>query len=72
MVESDTFTYFIEQEPYIREIVDAYTTNNFKVVLELLDRQSVCDTVAYFLLKTHYPDSRATDLILYLLPTFRH
>ncbi|CAE6453797.1 unnamed protein product [Rhizoctonia solani] len=40
VVESDTFTYFIEQEPYIREIIDAYTTNNFKVVLELLDRHS--------------------------------
>ncbi|KAF8685213.1 26S proteasome subunit RPN7 [Rhizoctonia solani] len=40
VVESDTFTYFIEQEPYIREIIDAYTNNNFKVVLELLDRHS--------------------------------
>ncbi|EUC61439.1 COP9 signalosome complex subunit 1 [Rhizoctonia solani AG-3 Rhs1AP] len=40
VVESDTFTYFIEQEPYIREIIDAYTANNFKVVLELLDRHS--------------------------------
>ncbi|KAG8741805.1 hypothetical protein FRC10_002404 [Ceratobasidium sp. 414] len=38
VVESDTFTYFIEHEPYIREIIDAYTTNNFKVVLDLLDR----------------------------------
>ncbi|CEL53360.1 COP9 signalosome complex subunit 1 OS=Arabidopsis thaliana GN=CSN1 PE=1 SV=2 [Rhizoctonia solani AG-1 IB] len=40
IVESDTFTYFVEQEPYIREIIDAYTANNFKVVLELLDRHS--------------------------------
>ncbi|KAF8607407.1 PCI-domain-containing protein [Ceratobasidium sp. AG-I] len=40
VVESDTFTYFIEHEPYIREIIDAYTTNNFKVVLDLLDRHS--------------------------------
>ncbi|KAJ1301192.1 hypothetical protein OPQ81_003602 [Rhizoctonia solani] len=40
VVESDTFTYFIEQEPYVREIIDAYTANNFKVVLELLDRHS--------------------------------
>ncbi|QRV84715.1 hypothetical protein RhiJN_12731 [Ceratobasidium sp. AG-Ba] len=38
VVESDTFGYFIEHEPYIREIIDAYTTNNFKVVLDLLER----------------------------------
>ncbi|KAG6839785.1 hypothetical protein C0991_011700, partial [Blastosporella zonata] len=34
------FGVFIEQEPYIRELVQAYMISDFKTVLELLDRYS--------------------------------
>ena len=38
VVESDTFGYYLEQEPYIRELIDAYMSSKFKTVLELLER----------------------------------
>jgi len=39
-VESDAFAYYLEQEPYIREILDAYMSSKFKTVLDLLERYS--------------------------------
>ena len=42
LLENATFSLYIEQEPYIRELVQAYLNSNFKVVLELLSRYSVC------------------------------
>lgn len=41
VVENDTFSFYLEQEPYIREILDAYMASKFKDVLYLLDRYSV-------------------------------
>ncbi len=32
---------YIEQEPYIRELVESYMNNRFKNVLDILDRYSV-------------------------------
>ncbi|KAJ2921868.1 hypothetical protein H1R20_g15224, partial [Candolleomyces eurysporus] len=40
LLENATFSLYIEQEPYIRELVQAYLNSNFKVVLELLSRYS--------------------------------
>ncbi|KAG6895799.1 hypothetical protein C0992_012463 [Termitomyces sp. T32_za158] len=34
------FSVYIEQEPYIRELIEAYMGSNFKTVLELLNRYS--------------------------------
>lgn len=39
-MESETFAYYLEQEPYIREILDAYMSSKFKTVLDLLERYS--------------------------------
>ncbi|KAG9000792.1 hypothetical protein FRB94_005172 [Tulasnella sp. JGI-2019a] len=40
VVENETFSYYLEQEPYIRDILDAYMASKFKDVLFLLDRFS--------------------------------
>jgi COP9 signalosome complex subunit 1 len=40
VIESDTFGYFLEQEPYMRELIDAYMSSRFKTVLELLEKYS--------------------------------
>lgn len=41
LIQSETFTMYLEQEPYVRELVEAYLANKFKVVLDLLERYSV-------------------------------
>ncbi|KAH7107066.1 PCI-domain-containing protein [Auriculariales sp. MPI-PUGE-AT-0066] len=38
--EPPPFAYFLEQEQYVRELVDAYVASKFKTVLEILDRMS--------------------------------
>ena len=42
ILENSIFGSYIEQEPYMRELIEAYMNSNFKVVLELLSRYSVC------------------------------
>lgn len=41
VLENSVFGVYIEQEPYIRELIEAYMGSNFKSVLELLSRYSV-------------------------------
>jgi COP9 signalosome complex subunit 1 len=41
ILENSTFGVYVEQEPYVRELVEAYLSSNFKTVLELLNRYSV-------------------------------
>ncbi|THH02120.1 hypothetical protein EW145_g6799 [Phellinidium pouzarii] len=38
--QNEVFSVYLEQEPYVREIVTAYMGSKFKTVLELLDRYS--------------------------------
>jgi len=38
--EPPPFAYFLEQEQYVRELVDAYVASKFKTVLDILDRLS--------------------------------
>ncbi|TDL27911.1 hypothetical protein BD410DRAFT_894056 [Rickenella mellea] len=38
LLENETFGVYLEQEPYIRELVEAYLSSKFKTVLELLER----------------------------------
>ncbi|KAJ7201080.1 G protein pathway suppressor 1 [Mycena pura] len=40
ILENATFGVYVEQEPYVRELVEAYLGSNFKTVLELLNRYS--------------------------------
>ncbi|KAL5478528.1 hypothetical protein ACEPAI_2712 [Sanghuangporus weigelae] len=40
LLESETFAIYLEQEPYVRELVNAYIGSKFKDVLELLERYS--------------------------------
>lgn len=42
LLENAVFGLYIEQEPYVRELLEAYISNNFKTVLELLSKYSVC------------------------------
>lgn len=41
ILDNDEFGVYIEQEPYIRELVEAYMSSKFKTVLEILERNSV-------------------------------
>jgi COP9 signalosome complex subunit 1 len=41
VLDNNDFGVYIEQEPYVRELIDAYMTSKFKVVLELLEKFSV-------------------------------
>ncbi|KAF8899911.1 26S proteasome subunit RPN7-domain-containing protein [Gymnopilus junonius] len=40
ILENSIFGAYIEQEPYVRELIEAYMNSNFKTVLELLSRYS--------------------------------
>lgn len=33
---------YIEQEPYVRDLLESYMGNRFKLMLETLERYSVC------------------------------
>jgi COP9 signalosome complex subunit 1 len=41
VLENNDFGVYIEQEPYVRELLDAYMASKFKAVLALLDKYSV-------------------------------
>jgi len=40
LLESENFSYYLEQESYMREIIDAYMASKFRTVLDLLERNS--------------------------------
>jgi len=41
ILENSVFGSYIEQEPYVRELIEAYMNSNFKTVLDLLNKYSV-------------------------------
>lgn len=41
LLENDSFSAYIEYEPHVREIVEAYMASKFSTVLDLLERYSV-------------------------------
>ncbi|KAF7329678.1 PCI domain-containing protein [Mycena kentingensis (nom. inval.)] len=49
ILENATFGVYIEQEPYVRELVEAYLASNFKSVLELLSRYSARNALDMYL-----------------------
>ena len=44
LLENESFSIYIEYEPHVRELVEAYMASKFSTVLELLERYSVGDT----------------------------
>lgn len=48
LLENSVFGVYIEQEPYVRELVEAYMNSNFKSVLDLLARYSVSRTCVIY------------------------
>ncbi|KAH8112809.1 26S proteasome subunit RPN7-domain-containing protein [Phellopilus nigrolimitatus] len=40
LLQNEVFTIYLEQEPYVRELVTAYMSSKFKIVLELLEKYS--------------------------------
>lgn len=48
--ESSTFSLYTEQEPYVRELIDAYLGSNFKTVLDVLARYRVSPKLSFFIL----------------------
>jgi len=71
VVDSETFSMFIEQEPYIREILDAYISSKFRLVLDILERNSAKHALSPPLMG-HLPalmsQIRSRALVLYFQP----
>ncbi|CAG7850328.1 COP9 signalosome complex subunit 1 Short=SGN1; Short=Signalosome subunit 1; AltName: Full=G protein pathway suppressor 1; Short=GPS-1; AltName: Full=JAB1-containing signalosome subunit 1; AltName: Full=Protein MFH [Serendipita indica DSM 11827] len=40
LLESETFSYYLEQESYVRDLIEAYLASKFRNVLAILERQS--------------------------------
>ncbi|TCD63420.1 hypothetical protein EIP91_005419 [Steccherinum ochraceum] len=71
LLDNDNFGVYIEQEPYIRELIDAYMGSRFKTVLEVLERYSTRHYLDIVLAPhvTHLVNSiRELALILYFQP----
>ncbi|GBE83515.1 G protein pathway suppressor 1 [Sparassis latifolia] len=71
VLDNDNFGVYIEQEPYVRELIEAYMGNRFKAVLEILDRY----TTRHFIdihLSVHVTNLtnliRSRALVLYFQP----
>ncbi|KAH9832148.1 PCI-domain-containing protein, partial [Rhodofomes roseus] len=45
ILDNDNFGVYIEQEPYVRELLESYMGNRFKLMLEILDRHSTRHTL---------------------------
>ncbi len=41
VIDNPSFGVYIEQEPYLRELIEAYMASKFQTVLEILQRFSV-------------------------------
>ncbi|CAK5279986.1 unnamed protein product [Mycena citricolor] len=71
ILENSTFGVYIEQEPYVRELVEAYLSSNFKTVLELLNRYSARHALDLYLMP-HIADLsnmiRNWAVVLYFQP----
>ncbi|KAK7683842.1 hypothetical protein QCA50_013218 [Cerrena zonata] len=71
VLENDNFGVYIEQEPYVRELIEAYMSNKFKVVLETLEKFSTRHYTDIYL--SNHVNSLVADiqnraLILYFQP----
>ncbi|THH00269.1 hypothetical protein EW026_g2236 [Hermanssonia centrifuga] len=71
VLNNASFSVYIEQEPYVREVVEAYMASKFKTVLDILERNSTRHMVDIHLSShvqnlVHLIRSRA--LVLYFQP----
>jgi COP9 signalosome complex subunit 1 len=73
VLDNDGFGVYIEQEPYVRDLLDAYMASRFKQVLELLEKFSV-RAFSPILLLTHllYPPPPHLLYLLLILIQTRH
>ncbi|KAI0772937.1 G protein pathway suppressor 1 [Trametes elegans] len=60
ILDNDIFGMYIEQEPYVRELLESYMNNRFKNVLDLLERYS---TRHYIDIHLFHHVTKLTDLI---------
>ncbi|KAI6100909.1 26S proteasome subunit RPN7-domain-containing protein [Pisolithus croceorrhizus] len=71
LVDNPTFATYIEQEPYVRELVQSYMASNFKTVLDILSRHSIRHNTDIHL-SPHIPELtkliRHVSLVLYFAP----
>ncbi|KAI6120146.1 26S proteasome subunit RPN7-domain-containing protein [Pisolithus croceorrhizus] len=71
LVDNPTFATYIEQEPYVRELVQSYMASNFKMVLDILSRHSIRHNTDIHL-SPHIPELtkliRHVSLVLYFAP----
>ena len=44
LLGSESFSIYVEYEPHVRELVEAYMASKFSTVLDLLERHSVGGT----------------------------
>ncbi|OSD00524.1 G protein pathway suppressor 1 [Trametes coccinea BRFM310] len=71
ILDSDDFSMYIEQEPYIRELLESYMNNRFKNVLEILERYSTrhyLDIHLYQHVQNLTNLIRSKSLVLYFQP----
>ncbi|KAI6143789.1 26S proteasome subunit RPN7-domain-containing protein [Pisolithus tinctorius] len=71
LVDNPIFATYIEQEPYVRELVQAYMASDFKTVLDILSRNSIRHNTDIHL-SLHTPELtkliRHVSLVLYFMP----
>lgn len=71
LLQSDAFLIYIEYEPYVRELLEAYMNSKFSTVLELLERYSTRHHVDIYLsshMKVLMDLIRSHALVLYFQP----
>jgi len=71
LLDKDSFGVYIEQEPYVRELLEAYLGSRFKTVLEILERYSTRHYVDIHLsphVTTLVNEIRNRALVLYFQP----
>ncbi|KAI0795680.1 26S proteasome subunit RPN7-domain-containing protein [Abortiporus biennis] len=71
LLDNDNFGVYIEQEPYVRELIVAYLNSKFKVVLEILERYSTRHYIDIHLsphVSSLYTKIRNHALVLYFQP----
>ncbi|CDO77396.1 hypothetical protein BN946_scf184857.g2, partial [Trametes cinnabarina] len=71
ILDNEDFGTYIEQEPYIRELLESYISNRFKTVLEILERYSTrhyLDIHLYQHVQNLTNLIRSKSLVLYFQP----
>lgn len=62
VIDNPSFGVYIEQEPYLRELIEAYMASKFQTVLEILQRFST----------RHYIDVHLTSHVTHLMESIKN